>query len=161
MNTRDVTDCLCPLCSRVAVGCWMLLVGCFPLLAQYAVDWSTMDGGGCTSTGGAYSVSATIGQPDAGLKSSGGNYAVVGGFWSILAAVPSSDAPLLTISFTATNTALVSWPTPSTGFVLQQNTDLNSTNWVGALETLNDNGTSKFIIVNPPAGNRFYRLFKP
>jgi|GEM_PF-3057558 len=34
-------------------------------LAQYAVDWHAVDGGG-TSTSGAYSVSGTIGQPDAG-----------------------------------------------------------------------------------------------
>jgi hypothetical protein len=30
-----------------------------------AIDWSTIDGGGGTCTGGVYSVSGTIGQPDA------------------------------------------------------------------------------------------------
>ncbi len=29
------------------------------------------------------------------------------------------------------------------------------------MESLNDDGTIKSIIVNPPVGNRFYRLFKP
>jgi hypothetical protein len=28
-------------------------------------------------------------------------------------------------------------------------------------QTITDDGTNKFIIVNPPTGNRFYRLFKP
>ena len=52
-------------------------------------------------------------------------------------------------------------PSPSTGFTLQQNADLRTTNWVTAPQAMTDNGTNKFIIVNPPVGNRFYRLFKP
>jgi len=32
---------------------------------SYAIDWFTIDGGGGTSTGGAYTVSGTVGQPDA------------------------------------------------------------------------------------------------
>jgi hypothetical protein len=37
------------------------------VMAQnYSIDWFTIDGGGGTSTGGVYSVSGTIGQPDAG-----------------------------------------------------------------------------------------------
>jgi len=38
--------------------------------------------------------------------------------------------PLLIITPTATNTLVVSWPSPSTGFVLQQNSNLTTTNWV-------------------------------
>jgi hypothetical protein len=33
---------------------------------SYFIDWYTIDGGGGTSTGGVYSVSGTIGRPDAG-----------------------------------------------------------------------------------------------
>ncbi len=72
-----------------------------------------------------------------------------------------SVVPKLSISLTATNTAVVSWPSPSTGWSLQQNSDLNTTSWSAPSETINDNGTEKFIIVNPPTGNRFYRLVKP
>jgi hypothetical protein len=43
--------------------------------------WNTVDGGGGTfSTGGAYSLGGTAGQPDAGLLT-GGIYTVDGGFW--------------------------------------------------------------------------------
>lgn len=127
-----------------------------------SIDWFTIDGGGGTSTGGTYTVSGTIGQSDANTQPLiGGSYSLVSGFWSILAAVQSPDAPLLSITLTTTNSVVVSWPSPSTGFALQQNTDLNTTNWVGTSEALSDNGTSKFIIVNPLTGNRFYRLFKP
>ena len=48
---------------------------------DYAIDWSTADGGGVMhSTGGAYELSGTIGQPDAG-EMSGGDYSLTGGFW--------------------------------------------------------------------------------
>jgi len=91
----------------------------------------------------------------------GGNFSLAGGFWSLLSVVQTPGAPLLTITLTSTNTAMVSWPFPSTGFALQQNTNLNMTNWVSPSETVTNNGTINFIIVNPPGGNRFFRLSKP
>ncbi|MSU58561.1 MAG: hypothetical protein EXS35_10345 [Pedosphaera sp.] len=127
---------------------------------SYSIDWSTIDGGGGTSTGGVYTVSGTIGQPDAGAMS-GGNFSVAGGFWSLLSVVQSPGAPLLAITITPTNTAMVSWPSPSTGFTLQQNTNsVASVNWSNVATSPTDNGTIKYIIVNPPSGNRFYRLFR-
>jgi len=70
------------------------------------------------------------------------------------------DVPALTIT-SSNNVVMVSWPSPSTGFSLQQNTQLNTTNWVTPTETVTDNGTIKFITVDPVVGSRFYRLFKP
>jgi hypothetical protein len=70
-------------------------------------------------------------------------------------------APALTIFRTTTNTAVVLWSSPSTGFGLQQNTNgLGSVNWSN-VTAISDNGTNRFIIVDPPTGNRFYRLVKP
>jgi len=132
-------------------------------VAQYSIDWHTIDGGGGTSTGGVYSVSGTIGQPDAGGAMTNGPYSLTGGFWSLYA-LQVPGGPLLRITLTGANTALVWWPSPSTGFTLQQSTNLNTTNWVTPAETVNDDGTNKFITVNPPAGvrtHRLYRLFKP
>jgi hypothetical protein len=128
---------------------------------SYSIDWFTIDGGGGTSTGGVYSVSGTIGQPDAG-KMSGGNFSIDGGFWGIIAALQTLGAPLLSIARTTTNTVAVFWPSPSTGFTLQQNTDsVSSVNWSNVATTPSDDGATKTVIVNPPTGNRFYRLFKP
>ena len=62
--------------------------------AGYSLDWFTVDGGGGTSTGGSYSVSGTIGQPDAG-NLSGGSYTVQGGFWGGLAAGYGLYLPLM------------------------------------------------------------------
>jgi len=70
------------------------------------------------------------------------------------------DAPSLSIT-RSNNVVIVSWPSSSTGFSLQQNTQLNTTNWVTATETVTDTGTIKFITVDPPVGSRFFRLFKP
>jgi outer membrane protein assembly factor BamB len=80
------------------------------------------------------------------------------GYWTTQ---EPNSGPLLHVILTSTNTVAVSWPAPSTGFVLQQNADLGATNWIAPSETINDNGTTKSIIVNPPTGNRFYRLFHP
>jgi hypothetical protein len=50
----------------------------------YDLSWSTADAGGGTSSGGAYSVSGTIGQPDAGtLTSADSRYTLHGGFWGL------------------------------------------------------------------------------
>jgi len=58
--------------SEVVMGTLLaLLLAATTARAQtnYAIDWFTVDGGGGTSTGGFYSVTATIGQPDAGRMS--------------------------------------------------------------------------------------------
>jgi hypothetical protein len=47
---------------------------------QYELSWYTIDGGGGRSTGGPYTLTGTIGQPDAAY-SKGGNYELLGGFW--------------------------------------------------------------------------------
>lgn len=52
-----------------------------PLTNGYELVWSTVDGGGIMfSAGGDYSLSGTIGQPDAGAMSAGG-YTLFGSFW--------------------------------------------------------------------------------
>ena len=49
----------------------------------HSVHWSTVDGGGGSSSSGAYTLSGTLGQHDAGPAQgmSGGNYHLEGGFW--------------------------------------------------------------------------------
>lgn len=64
----------------------VLLTGSLPIArAQgetgYTLDWWTVDGGGQTEHDGTgYTLSGTIGQPDAGGWS-GGGYTLDGGFW--------------------------------------------------------------------------------
>jgi len=62
----------------------------------YNLSWWTVDGGGGTSTSVSpgYSLSGTVGQPDAG-QLSGGGYQVSGGFWSWVKSVFEVDLPLV------------------------------------------------------------------
>ncbi|SRR6266446_4791295 len=147
--------------ASLEVGAWCLVLFLTTnVLAQnYSIDWFTVDGGGGTSTGGAFSVSGTVGQPDAGHLS-GGNYAIDDGFWGIIASVQTPGMPPLTITRTSTNTVAVSWPSPSTGFVLQQNGNLSTTSWVNASQIPADDGTTKSVLINPPTGNLYFRLKK-
>ena len=126
---------------------------------NYTIDWSTISAGGGTSTAAVYTITGTIGQPNTGT-SSGGNYSLTGGFWSLIAAVPTPGAPGLSIKLTG-NTVMVYWPSPSTGFNPQVNANLATTNWITPAETVQDDGSIKYMLVSPPAGNRFYRLKTP
>lgn len=51
--------------------------------ASYALDWWSADSGGGTSSGGAYTLSGTIGQADA-ATARGSDNALAGGFWARL-----------------------------------------------------------------------------
>src|SRR5438445_529741 len=112
---------------------------------SYSIDWFTIDGGGGTSTGGVYSVSGTIGQPDAGHMS-GGNFSLDGGFWGIIAAVQLPGSPLLRVVLTTSNAVVVAWPAPSTGFALQQNGVPNAGGWANVTNTVNVVGSENQVI---------------
>ena len=58
-------------------------IGAASAFAQtYSIAWYTIDGGGGTSAGGAFALSGTIGQHDAGATMTGGSFALTGGFWA-------------------------------------------------------------------------------
>jgi hypothetical protein len=127
---------------------------------NYTIDWHKIAGGGGTSTNGQYSLSGTIGQHDAGGPMNGPGFTLSGGFWTVYA-VQSQGAPLVRIKMTGANAVMVYWPSPSTGFNLQVNTDLSPSNWNAPSETVNDDGTNKYILITAPIGKAFYRLKSP
>lgn len=127
---------------------------------NFVIDWSTVDGGGGTSTGGVFSVSGTIGQPDAGAMS-GGNFALSGGFWAVVAAIQTANAPTLTATRNATTGVVtISWPLPATGFVLDQVGALNGAPipWSQLNPPYQTNATHIFVTVPSPSANQFYRV---
>ena len=71
--------------------------------------------------------------------------------------------PRLSIVLTTTNTVALSWPSAATGFTLQENADGPSAmNWTTVRDAnISDDGTTRTLLVNPPTGHRFYRLFRP
>jgi hypothetical protein len=54
---------------------------------SFGINWWTVDGGGGQSSGGAYALIGTVGQPDVGTMV-GGDYTVNGGFWNVDGVVP-------------------------------------------------------------------------
>jgi len=131
----------------------------------YSIDWHSIDGGGGTSTGAVYSVSGSVGQPDAGTMS-GGGYTLVGGFWGVVSALQTPGAPLLTITRNPANGAVtVWWPTPADGWVLDETGGVTSPpaaiSWSQVAFPYQTNTSAISITVPSPIGNRFYRLRKP
>ena len=90
-----------------------------------------------------------------------GQYSVVGGFWSLISVVQTPGSPLLTVTHSGSS-VIISWPSPSTDFVLQQNSNLANTNgWSAYGGSIGDDGTTKSITNAPPPGNLFFRLQHP
>lgn len=147
----------------VTLGIWCLLVVFGPnaKAQSYSIDWHKVSSGGGTSAGGVFSVSGTIGQCDSGGSLTGGTYSLTGGFWSLLSLAQTPGAPTLKIFLTSTNTVVVSWPWPSTGWSFQHNNTLSLSNWGAPSEIINHDALNGFIIVNPSGGSHFYRLTKP
>ena len=56
---------------------------------------------------------------------------------------------------------VLTWPTNFPGYTLQQNTDLNTANWVAALETVSPAGTNYQSTIQTTNGPRFFRLQHP
>ena len=134
------------------------------LLAQnYSINWYTIAGGGGssagTSGGAAYPITGTIGQP-ATATMAGGSYSITGGFWSILAAVQTPGSPLLTITREGSS-ALISWSSSATGFVLQQSSNLLSNSWTGSSAAMTTNGGTISVTVPVTSGYEYFRLVNP
>jgi hypothetical protein len=56
---------------------------------------------------------------------------------------------------------IISWSSPSTGFRLEQNSALGTTNWTAVGQTPTDDGTTKSVTLPPSPRNNFYHLMKP
>ena len=69
--------------------------------------------------------------------------------------------PALTIALTAPDAVLISWPSPSAGFVLEQNTVLGTTNWVLNTSTVQVANGSNQVILNLASSNMFFQLVNP
>lgn len=132
-----------------------------PAFAQsYSMGWYKIAGGGGTSTGAIYSVSGTIGQPDASLVMSGGNYTVTGGFWALINVVQTPGAPALFVS-RSNNVATVYWQNVS-GWNLIQSANVMTPigSWSSSSNPTLTGGTNYLSVTNP-AGNLFFRLKNP
>jgi hypothetical protein len=133
---------------------WLLFL--IPLCAaaqQYKIDWYTIDGGGGTSSGGQYTLSGTIGQPDAG-RLAGGSFVIEGGFWGGAFAVQQVGAPTLFVERIG-GTVKITWAPDSSGFVLQESPSISSPSWSNVAGGFNG------VVLTASGQTKFYRLRKP
>jgi hypothetical protein len=142
---------------RAVLGCCCLLIGAaLSGQAQYSIPWHTVDGGGGTSSGGVYSLSGTIGQPDASATPlTNGQFTVTGGFWVLPQAVQSEGAPTLTIAPASPGFATISWHPNTAGFVLQEAWALSPAPW-----TNSPSGPSNPVTLPIEGAAKFFRLRK-
>jgi hypothetical protein len=76
---------------------------------------------------------------------------------------PPTSTPSLNINPFG-NGMLVSWPSDSAGWSLQQSLDLTTAKWLPSGYNgygVADDGTNKSLVVTPPNGNLFFRLLHP
>jgi hypothetical protein len=92
-------------------------------------------------------------------SSADGGKLVAASFYGLIYTSHSTPAPLLSIALSSYN-ATIAWLVPSSNFVLQQNSDLNTTNWtdVPTPPTLNYANLHYEVNVSPSPGSRLYRL---
>lgn len=131
---------------------------------SFELTWSTLDAGGGTSTaigspGVTFSLSGTIGQPDAGHYAIKEPYSLIGGFW-VFASPLELSKPTLRSLTTTSNSVIISWPSPSPGWTLQQNTSLAADSWADVTTAPMDDGVNKSIVIPLASPIRFYRLRK-
>jgi hypothetical protein len=152
--------------KTLTCGGIVLLIAAAGVPAQgtgFSSDWFTIDGGGFTSVGDEFSVSGTVGQPDAGWIS-GGSFGLAGGFRGFVLASP---APFLSV--TRTNGAIViSWSAraKAEGFVLEQTDVLVSSSPGNCWSAVPDSvchamGSEIRAIVSLQQHSVFFRLAKP
>jgi hypothetical protein len=130
---------------------------------NYSIDWHTLDGGGGDSAGGIYSLSGTVGQPDAGRISSVNTYSLAGGFWGAFDTTVSTRPHGLRIESLPGGTVRLFWGRPADGRVLQEALFLGNpgeeTPWADVAPSVyQTNATTISYTVSPPGRMGFYRL---
>jgi hypothetical protein len=149
-----------PVTVKKRILLFALLIPALSHAQSYSIGWYKIAGGGGTSSGGAYQITGTIGQHDAGGVMTGGGYSLTGGFWSLISVVQTAGLPKLTIAH-AGNSVLVSWP--DTGnYILQQSGNLaSSPRWTPSAFSISAGNGTNSITIAPAQGNLFFRLANP
>lgn len=127
---------------------------------SYSITSGKISSGGGTSSGGSYSVTGAIGQPEAHAASTGGSYSLSGGFFSQYIALQQAGAPRLAIRKVGGNVDVV-WGSNVPGWVLQVNaSDLSSGGWADVVGSPTVSGSEPYHQFPAGSGRIFYRLRK-
>lgn len=140
-----------------------LLLASAAFAQGYSNDVFTIAGGGGTVTGGAYSISGAVGQPDGNLVLSGGGFSITGGFWSIVGTVAPAAPPLLVSAVEKIGNDLRLGFTSVAGknYTIQSCGDLSSAAWTDrpGVSTPGTGGTIQVTLTNAfDQPRQFYRV---
>ena len=81
--------------------------------------------------------------------------------WELGERFPTGRNFEMLVDYTGVPPCRIFWPSPSTGFSLQQNGNVANTNgWSAYGGTVIDDGTIKSVTISPPSGNLLFRLKK-
>jgi hypothetical protein len=131
-------------------------------IGQYAIEWSTIDGGGGgVSSGGKYRISGTIGQSDASAVSTGGDYVTGSGFWYGIIRVPGD--PELRIARLPSGGVRVFWKDPEGAFILQESSPpaaLEPGDFTEISGPYPEENGEFYHEITSPVGQRFFRVTK-
>lgn len=118
----------------------------------------TIDSGGGKSSAGAWTLTGTLGQPDASpIAATAGAFAIHGGFWTDAAVIPTAgNGPGLTLTRLDAFNVQLAWPAEAAGYTLQYSNDL--TNW-SFLQDITAAGSAAWSLNQGP--RFFFRLKKP
>jgi hypothetical protein len=122
----------------------------------FKLDWFKIAGGGAGGVSGIRSLAGTVGQADASMRGSSGQFSLTGGFWALPIAIQTTAAPTLTILAAGPGQATISWMPNTPGFVLQETTDAAAISWADS-----PSGSSNPVTVPATLPAKFYRLSKP
>lgn len=126
----------------------------------FSIEWQVLDATVGTSTGGSYSITGIIGQPNASTPMTGGEFSISGGVTGLAVALREQNSPALRIEPRGAN-LLIAWPSSGMGFHLQQSSSLITPGWNEVLVTPTVAGSENQILLPFAAGHRFFRLHKP
>jgi hypothetical protein len=162
---QDIMNSFMPIlmrAQRAALCASALLIPLLLVAQEFEMDWYAVTAGGGEASGGDFTLSATVGQPEAG-DMAGGDFALTSGFWSIVPATEPPPALSLNVRLDAGH-LIISWPeTGGAGFLLEQASALAAPG--GTWDTVNvtpqtSNGI-KTVRIPLTVGSRFYRLHQP
>ncbi len=130
---------------------------------RFVLKKTVIPGGGSTLTSPRFTLTGTIGQPEASprLVSTDGRFTLAPGFWGDYSVVQQPNLPLLTIRRGATGFFVLAWPIDTANATLEQSLDLTPSSWTTVTTRVIDTATEHTVTVPINAPKKFFRLSVP
>ena len=131
------------------------------ILSPTATNWITVSGIGTSNISFGTTAGSNLGSTITGsgivFTLNNVNYYTFNYGDFTISTVPEPALSSMNITWSGDHVVL-SWPSSATNLVLQQNSDLTTTNWLTTNLAFSDDGTNKTISLIPTNGSLFFRL---